>query len=700
MAEYIKESIEVGGKTISLETGKMAKQASGAVVVRCGDTMVLTTAVASKEPKPNADFFPLTVEYREKFYAAGKIPGGFFKREGKSRDSEVLTMRLTDRPIRPLFPEGFFYEVQIISSVISYDGVNRPDILSLIGASAALTISDIPFAGPVAAVKASMIDGNIVINPTEKEEEKALVTIVVAGTADAVTMVEGEAKEASEEQVLSVIAEGHEQIKKITAFIAAFREKCGKEKRQVVLHEIDPALREKVNSLAKAKVTEAFKISEKIARQDAISAAKKEAVSVLEAELGAEGYAEKKSDISMLLEEVEASVIRGRIVNESVRPDGRSFDEIRPIFCETSVLPRAHGTGLFTRGQTQALVVCTLGSEDDAQDLDELTGQAVKNYTFQYNFPPFSTGEVKPIRGVGRREIGHGNLAERALKAVIPSKEEFPYTVQVVSDILESNGSSSMASVCGGSLALMDAGVPVKKPVAGIAMGLIKEEGKFITLTDIQGAEDHFGDMDFKVAGTQDGITAIQMDIKINGVTNEIMKDALDKAKKARLFILNEKMIPCIAEPRKEMSPYAPKMKVITISKDRIKDLIGPGGKNIKKITEETQAKIDIEQDGSVRIYASDETVLQDAIRMVKQFTAEPELGEIYEGEVVKIMPFGAFVNIMPGCDGLVHVSAISTSRVEKVEDALKEGQRVKVLVKDIDRKTGKISLSMKDVQQ
>lgn len=700
MAEYIKESMEVGGKTISIETGKLAKQASGAVVVRCGDTMVLTTAVASKEPKPNADFFPLTVEYREKFYAAGKIPGGFFKREGKSRDSEVLTMRLTDRPIRPLFPEGFFYEVQIISSVISYDGVNRPDILSLISASAALTISDIPFAGPVAAVKASMVDGNIVINPTEKEEEKALMTIVVAGTADAVTMVEGEAKEASEEQVLSVIAEAHEQIKKICAFISAFRAKCGKEKREVVLHEIDPSLKEKVNALAKAKVTAAFKISEKIARQDAISAAKKETVSALEAELGAEGYAEKKSDIAMLLEEVEASVIRGRIVNESLRPDGRSFDEIRPIFCETSVLPRAHGTGLFTRGQTQALVVCTLGSEDDAQDLDELTGQAVKNYTFQYNFPPFCTGEVKPIRGVGRREIGHGNLAERALKAIIPSKEDFPYTIQIVSDILESNGSSSMASVCGGSLALMDAGVPVKKPVAGIAMGLIKEEGKFITLTDIQGAEDHFGDMDFKVAGTQDGITAIQMDIKINGVNNEIMKDALDKAKKARLFILNEKMIPCIAEPKKELSPYAPKMKVITISKDRIKDLIGPGGKNIKKITEETQAKIDIEQDGSVRIYASDENVLQMAIKMVKQYTAEPEIGEIYEGEVVKLMPFGAFVNIMPGCDGLVHVSAISTSRVEKVEDVLKEGQRVKVLVKDIDRKTGKISLSMKDVQQ
>lgn len=700
MTEYIKESIEIGGKTISIETGKMAKQANGAVVVRCGDTMVLSTAVVSKEVKPGTDFFPLTVEYREKFYAAGKIPGGFFKREGKSRDSEILTMRLTDRPIRPLFPEGFFYEVQIISSVISYDGVNRPDILSLIGASAALTISDIPFAGPAAAVKASLVDGKIVINPSKEDEEKALMTIVVAGTADAVTMIEGEAKEAAEEQVLTVIAEAHSQIKKLCAFISAFRAKCGKEKMKVVLHEMDNSLREKVNALAKGKIAEALKIREKISRQDAISAAKKEAAAALEAEFGPEGFEEKKGDIAMLLEEAEAAVIRGKIVNESVRPDGRSLDEIRPIFCETSVLPRTHGSGLFTRGQTQALAVCTLGSEDDAQEMDELTGADTKSYTFQYNFPPFSTGEVKQIRGVGRREIGHGNLAERALKAVIPTKEEFPYTIQVVSDILESNGSSSMASVCGGSLALMDAGVPVKKPVAGIAMGLIKEEGKFITLTDIQGAEDHFGDMDFKVAGTQDGITAIQMDIKISGVTPEIMKEALEKAKKARLFILREKMIPCIAAPKKELSPYAPKMRVITINKDRIKDLIGPGGKNIKKITEETETKIDIEQDGSVRIYASDENVMQAAIRMIKQFTAEPELGEIYEGEVVKLMPFGAFVNIMPGCDGLVHVSAISTSRVERVEDVLKEGQKVKVLVKDIDRKTGKISLSMKDVQQ
>ncbi len=700
MAEYIREEVEIAGKTIFIENGRMAKQADGAVLVGCGDTRVLVTACAAKQAREGQDFFPLTVEYREKFYAAGKIPGGFFKREGKLRDAEVLVSRMIDRPMRPLFPEGFLNEVQVICTVISIDRVNVQDILAMIGAFAAVEISSIPFAGPVAAVRIGKVNGALVVNPTMEEIDTGEANIIVAGTEDAVTMIEGEALEMTEDEMLKAVEMAHAEIKKIAAFIKKIKAKCGKPKMEVELKQVPADLKSKVDGMAKKNIQDALKIEDKIKRQDAVANVKKETLEKLAAELGEEAFEEKEGDIEHLLEEVEANLIRQAIAKEKKRPDGRAFDEIRPIECEISVLPRTHGSALFTRGQTQALVITTLGSEEDSQTLDELEGESEKHYMLQYNFPPFSVGEVKPLRGVGRREVGHGNLAERALRAVMPPREDFPYTVQVVSDILESNGSSSMASVCGASLSMMDAGVPIKKPVAGIAMGLIKEDNNFFILTDIQGAEDHFGDMDFKVAGTKDGITAIQMDIKITGVDVKIMRSALSQAKEARLFILNEKMARTIAEHRKEMSPFAPKMKIVQINKEKIKDLIGPGGKNIKRIVEETGAKIDVEQDGSVRVFALDADMMTMAEKLIKEVTAEPEVGAMYEGEVVKLMPFGAFVNIMPGTDGLVHISQISDKRVAQVEDVLKEGQWVRVLVKDVDPRSGKISLTMKEVDQ
>ncbi|MCX7698130.1 MAG: polyribonucleotide nucleotidyltransferase [Candidatus Goldbacteria bacterium] len=700
MAGYFREEIEIQGKKIILETGKLAKQADGAVLAQCGETLVLATVVAAKEAKEGADFFPLTVEYREKYYAAGKIPGGFFKREGKPRESEILTARLIDRSLRPLFPEGYYNEVQIIVTLISADKINDPDFLSIIASSAALAISDIPFIFPVGAVKVGRINNQFIINPDANLEDSSDLNIVVAGTEQAITMIEGEAKEISEDDMIKAIDLAHIEIKKIARFIDDMKNKCGKPKKQVELRQVDPELRVKIESMAKDKINEALKISEKIKRQEEVDLIKQSVHDAMLAEMGKELYEEKAIDISRVLSDIEESIIRRMIVDEGKRPDGRGFDEIRPIECEIGILPRAHGSALFTRGQTQALVATTLGSEEDAQLLDEIEGEMHKHYMLQYNSPPFSVGEVKSLRGVGRREIGHGNLAERALKAVIPPKEEFPYTIQVVSDILESNGSSSMATVCGATLSLMDAGVPIKKPVAGIAMGLIKKDDKMVILTDIQGAEDHFGDMDFKVAGTKDGITAIQMDIKITGVTSELMRQALEKAKKARLFILEEKILKTIQAPKKELSKYAPKMRVININKERIKDVIGPNGKTIKKIVEETGAKIDIEQNGEIRIFASNEEILDKTIKMIKSYAAEPEVGGIYEGEVVRIMPFGAFVNILPGVDGLVHISAITNRRLKAVEEVLKQGQKVRVVVKEIDTKTGRISLSMKEVDQ
>lgn len=692
----IKETIKIQDKEIKIETGKLAKQADGAVVVSCGDTMVLVTAVASKEVAKDVDFFPLSVEYREKYYAAGKIPGGFFKREGKPREKEILTSRLIDRPIRPLFPDGFLYEVQIIATVISADKKNDPDVLSIIGASAALDISDIPFNGPVGAVRVGRIDGKIVINPYIDEMEKSDIDIVVAGTKKAVTMIEGDAKEIKEEDLVEIIRQAHNEIVKIAEWLEQIKAKCGKSKREVVLYKIDEEIKRQVEELFSSKIEEALKIPDKIKRQEEIDLIKNNIIEKFKEKLQ-DNFEEKEKDIKLSLEEIEVSIIRGKIANEKIRPDGRQFDEIRPIECEVGIIPRAHGSALFTRGQTQALVATTLGSEEDAQILDELEGEEKKRYTLQYNFPPFSVGEVKSIRGPGRREIGHGALAERALKAVIPSKEEFSYTIQVVSDILESNGSSSMATVCGATLALMDAGVPIKKPVAGIAMGLIKENNNFIILTDIQGVEDHFGDMDFKIAGTEEGVTAIQMDIKIEGVDFEIMKQALEKARKARIYILKEKMLKTIKEPKKELSPYAPKMKLITINKDRIKDLIGPGGKNIKKIIEETGSKIDVEQDGKVRIFAEDLEVMKKTEELIKSVVAEPEEGKLYMGEVKKITNFGAFIEILPGVEGLCHISQIANEKVKDVKDYMKEGEKVLVKITEIDRKTGKINLSRKE---
>jgi polyribonucleotide nucleotidyltransferase len=700
MAQYTKESVEIAGKTLTIETGRMAKQADGAVIVTIGETMIIATVVAAKTAKEGQDFFPLTVEYREKFYAAGKIPGGFFKREGKAREKEVLTSRLIDRPLRPLFPEGYLNEVQIITQVISFDGINDPDIIAIIGSAAALEISDIPFDGPVGAVRVGKVGDNIIINPTNEEIENSSVNVIIAGTENAVTMIEGEAKELTEEQMLEVILAGHSEIKKIAAFVKSLRQKVGKPKREVETRKIDESVRVNVVSLAQAGIVSSMKESDKLKRQDNIEAVKVACKAKLLEEYGTEKFEKKAKDIAAVLEEIEMNTLRNMIANDHIRPDGRKFDEIRPIECEVTILPRTHGSALFTRGQTQALVIATLGSDEDAQSLDDLEGESKKAYTLQYNFPPFSVGEVKGMRGPGRREIGHGALAERALKAVIPDRESFPYTIQVVSDILESNGSSSMASVCGGTLALMDAGVPIKKPVAGIAMGLIEQGGKFAILTDIQGAEDHFGDMDFKVAGTKDGITAIQMDIKIKGVTPQLMKDALEQARKARLFIIEEKIVKCLPEPRKEMSRYAPKMKILTINKERIKDLIGPGGKNIKRIVEETGAKIDIEQDGSVKVFAANADVLDLAEEKIMEVAGMPEIGKLYHGEVIKIMNFGAFIEITPGTEGLCHISELSESRVARVEDVLKEGEMVWVKVKGVDERSGKISLSKKDADK
>ncbi|MEI7542603.1 MAG: polyribonucleotide nucleotidyltransferase [bacterium] len=697
MAEYTKESAVIAGKKLTIETGRMAKQADGAVIVTLGETMVISTVCASKEAREGQDFFPLTVEYREKFNSAGKIPGGFFKREGKAREKEVLTCRLIDRPLRPLFPEGYLNEVQIINSVISYDNVNDPDILAIIGSAAALDLSDIPFDGPVGAVRVGKVDGVIIINPTREEIAKSDVNVVIAGTETAVTMIEGEAYELTEAQMLEVILAGHAAVKEIAAFVKTVRAKAGKKKREVKLVVVNNELKAQIKTLAEAGIINAMKELDKLKRQEAIEIVKKTAKEKLLAEFGEEAFNKKLRDIKMVLEEIEMNSLRDKITKERIRPDGRKFDEIRAIECEIKILPRTHGSALFTRGQTQALVVVTLGSDQDAQSLDDLEGEAKKSYTLQYNFPPFSVGEVKRMGGPGRREVGHGALAERALKAVIPDEDVFPYTIQVVSDILESNGSSSMASVCGATLALMDAGVPIKKPVAGIAMGLIEQDGKFAILTDIQGAEDHFGDMDFKVAGTKDGITAIQMDIKIKGVTPQLMKDALEQARKARLFILEEKILKCIAEPKTEMSKYAPKMKIISINKEKIKDLIGPGGKNIKKIVEETGAKIDIEQDGSVKVFAANAEVLALAEARIMGVAGYPEVGKLYMGEVIKIMAFGAFIEVMPGTEGLCHISEISEERVNKVEDVMKEGDKFWVKVKAIDDRTGKISLSKKE---
>lgn len=682
-------SMNLGGKELSIETGRMAKQADGACLVRYGDTAVLVTVVASSKCREGVDFFPLSVEYRERAYAAGKFPGGFIKRETRPNDREILSARLIDRPIRPLFQEGVRNEVQIMATVLSTDQLSAPDILGIIGASAALSISDFPFDGPVGAVRMGKIGGNLIVNPSLQEMEESQLDLTIAGTEKAILMVEAGAKNLSEEEMLEAIEEGHRVIKDIVRFQQELVARVGVPKREVVATRIDPEMESKVREMTTEKIAAANLVEGKQARQQAIDKVVDQAMEEL-----APLFPEQEAEIKICLELVEREIVRNRIIKEGLRVDGRKPDEIRPISCEVNVLPRVHGSSLFTRGQTQALAVITLGTGGDEQTLDDIEGRRSKSFMLHYNFPPYCTGEVKPLRGQSRREIGHGMLAERALLPVIPDSDKFPYTIRVVSEILESNGSSSMASVCGGSLAMMSAGVPINAPVAGVAMGLIKEGEKVAILTDISGLEDHLGDMDFKVAGTREGVTALQMDIKIGGLDHNIMVNALHQAKEARLFIL-DKMAEVIAKPSSELSPYAPRIITITIPIAKIKDVIGPGGKVIRNIVEVTGVKIDINDDGKVAISSADENAVRQAREMVEYLTAEAEVGKIYTGKVVRIVTFGAFVEILPGKDGLVHISQLAEHRVGQVEDVVKEGDAVMVKVIGIDEQ-GRISLSRK----
>ncbi|MFH1701563.1 MAG: polyribonucleotide nucleotidyltransferase [Candidatus Zixiibacteriota bacterium] len=680
--------LEIGERTLTIETGRIAKQANGAVVVRYGDTVILTTAVASKEPI-DRDFLPLSVEYRERSYAAGKIPGGFFKREGRPSEKEILSCRIIDRPIRPLFPEGYLNEIQIINLILSHDRENDPDVLGLIGAAASLAISDIPFDAILAGVRVARIDGEFKVFPTVAETEEADINITIAGTEDSISMVEGGAFEASEDEMLEALKFGHEHIKTIVGKIKEFRTACGKEKKTFTPPEKNEKLIAKVDDVVGDRIKEVNQINDKAERSDAKHELKKEIVGQLEEE-----YPDEIDTIKNRIRDLDNAEMRRMIVEDSKRLDNRGFDDVRDISCEVSVLPRTHGSALFTRGQTQALVAITLGTKIDEQRLDELEGESTKSYMLHYNFPPFSVGEVRPIRGVGRREVGHGNLAERAINPIIPVGDRFPYTIRIVSDIMESNGSSSMASVCGGSLALMDAGVPIKAPVAGIAMGLIKEGDTVIVLTDILGDEDHFGDMDFKVTGTAEGVTAIQMDIKIKGLDLETMRMALEKAKAARLHILGE-MAKALDKPRADLSQYAPRIITIKINPEKIGDVIGPGGKIIRALVEETGAKIDIEDDGTVLIASVDGAAGEAAREKILMIVEDAEIGKEYMGTVRRIADFGAFVEILPGTDGLVHISEIAYERIERVEDVLKVGDQVKVKCINVDS-DGKVRLSMK----
>ncbi|MGA2192373.1 MAG: polyribonucleotide nucleotidyltransferase, partial [Nitrospirota bacterium] len=659
-------------------------------VIKYGDTVVLATAVASKVEREGQDFFPLTCDYLEKTYAAGKIPGGFFKREGRLTEKETLTSRLIDRPLRPLFPKGFLCETQIIANVLSFGDENVSDILSVIASSAALTISDIPFNGPVSAVRIGRIDGQFVVNPNRKEMENTTLDLTVAGTEEAIMMVESWAKEASEEVMLDALELAHEEIKKVCALQRELMAAAGLPKRAVKEIELDPALAAEVKAKALSGISEFIQIKNKTERQKSLDKLKEEII----LELSAEDLTRAR-DISIIFHDLEKDMVRKMIIEKGVRADGRGVRDIRQITCDTSILPRTHGSALFTRGETQALVTTTLGTSDDAQMIDALEGISNKTFMLHYNFPPYSVGEAKFLRGPGRREIGHGALAEKSLRVVIPDAEKFPYTIRIVSDITESNGSSSMASVCGATLSLMDAGVPIKAPVAGIAMGLIKEDGKSVVLSDILGLEDHLGDMDFKVTGTKDGVCALQMDIKIAGVDKALMKEALDQAKEGRLFILGE-MLKALPEPRANLSPHAPRIFTIHIKPDKIREVIGSGGKVIRGIVEETGCKIDIEDSGSIHIASSDEAAAQRAIDIIQGIVQDPEIGKIYKGKVRKIMDFGAFVEILPGTDGLVHISQIAEHRVTNVADELKEGDEIMVKVLEVDRQ-GKIRLSAKE---
>ncbi len=687
------ETFQYGDQEFRLETGQIARQASGAVLASMGETVVLVTVVAARESS-GRDFFPLTVDYEERTYAAGRIPGGFFKREGRPSEKAILTCRLIDRPIRPLFPDGFDNEVQIVATVMSVDPEIDPDVVAMVGASAALSISGVPFNGPVGAARVGFIDGNYVLNPSASQLESSALDLVVAGTKGAVLMVESEAKELTEEQMLGAVVFGHDASQAAISAIESLAAKVGAERWDWEAAAQDQELQEKVSALVAADVESAYQIADKTARQDAMTAVRDKAASQLVTEGAEMDLADR---VKGAVKSIEKATVRGRILSNEPRIDGRDVETVRPISIETNVLPRTHGSALFTRGETQAIVTCTLGTERDAQIIDALEGERRDPFMLHYNFPPFCVGETGRVGSPKRREIGHGRLAKRAILGVLPSPEDFPYVIRAVSEITESNGSSSMATVCGTSLALMDAGVTLKAPVAGVAMGLIKEGERFAVLTDILGDEDHLGDMDFKVAGTSDGVTALQMDIKIDGITREIMEQALAQAKRGRLHILAE-MGKAISAPREEMSRYAPRITTMSIPTDKIRDVIGKGGVTIRAISEATGAAIDIEDDGTIKIATSDLSAAEDARRRIEQITADVEAGTIYEGKVVRIMDFGAFVNILPGKDGLVHISQISEERVANVSDKLSEGDVVKVKVLEVD-KQGRIRLSMKAVE-
>ncbi|MBL8069647.1 MAG: polyribonucleotide nucleotidyltransferase [Nitrospira sp.] len=682
--------IELAGRRLTLETGRIAKQADGAIWATYGDTVVLATAVASQNAKPGVDFLPLTVDYQEKTYAAGKIPGGYFKREGRPSEREVLTSRLIDRPLRPLFPEGYYFETQVIASVLSADKTGVSDVIGIIAASAALAVSSIPFNGPIAGVKIGRVNGQFVVNPDLETLETSDLHLVVAGTADAVMMVEAGANELPEATMLEAIELAHSEIKKIVAKIEELRKLVGKAKRVVVQEAIDAALTEQVRALVAGPIREAILIPNKSARQERLDQVLAETVAKLKSD-----EPNRDRHVKIIFHGLEYTEVRNMILEKRVRADGRGPADIRPITCEVGVLPRAHGSAVFTRGETQSLAVVTLGTTDDEQRIDALEGEYMRTFMLHYNFPPFSVGEARPLRSPGRREVGHGALAERALKSIIPGKDKFPYTVRIVSEILESNGSSSMATVCGGTLALLDAGVPIKEPVAGIAMGLIKEGNQVLVLSDILGLEDHLGDMDFKVTGTKNGVTALQMDIKIGGITSELMREALAQAKAGRLHILGC-MAQALTEPRTKLSAFAPRIFPMKIKQDKIRDVIGPGGKMIRSIIAETGVKINVEDTGDVTIASSDEASAQKAIDMIKRLTEEVEVGKIYLGTVRKIMDFGAFVEVLPGTDGLVHISQLAHHRVKAVTDEVSEGDQVMVKVLEID-KQGKIRLSRKE---
>jgi polyribonucleotide nucleotidyltransferase len=694
MSTFVRESVTVGGKTITFETGRLAKQAHGSILITLGETVVLVTAVCTDE-RPGLDFFPLTCDYIEKTYAAGKIPGGFFKREARQRDEEILASRLIDRPLRPLFPDGFRKDTQVIATVMSADKINPSDVLALTAASAAVHISDIPWAGPIVGIRVCRKNGELVVYPTFAEQEGSDIDLVVACSKDAIVMVEGGAAEATENDLIDALMFAHKSAQPVLALIEKLRAAVGKPKRVFSVAKLPENVAKRVSELVDADLSKATRVTDKKARYDGYAVLKKKLTETLTAEMGAE-FAPLAGLIKNEFEERKAHIVRELVMGEGVRIDGRDTKTIRPIMCEVGLLPRVHGSALFQRGETQAIVTSTLGTSSDEQKIDALIGERWKRFLLHYNFAPFSTGETKPLRGPGRREIGHGALAERALSRMIPEAEKFPYTIRIVSETLESNGSSSMAAVCGGTLSLMDAGVPIKAPVAGIAMGLITDGKRSAILSDILGDEDHLGDMDFKVCGTARGITAIQMDIKIEGLSRDILQRALDQAREGRLHILG-KMLESLGEARADLSKYAPRITSLRVKPDQIRLIIGPGGKTIKGIVDQTGVAIDVEDDGTVNIASSDPEAVKRAIDLVKGLTAEPEIGATYKGTVKRIVEFGAFVEILPNTDGLVHISELDHKRIDRVEDVLKEGDVVDVKVISVDRE-GKIRLSRREL--